>query len=195
MKSVIETLWFCYSVVMPIVIAVGLVEVYNDTNPPGWFWAKAGDEWGKTKFTNPYWEQEVEVPLLFIKYISRYHLVMFGRIVPIFMMLRVAEISSLTRYEVFPAGMPWYTSLLSAIILFAAMQTAVMGVEDFFYFAVQSCFNWLEPHALRRVLHGDFAWFKDWIPLPFGIKVPGHWIFLPGVSIALLYIRQRWMMQ
>lgn len=191
-----ETLLFwTLNIALPVLI-IGWIEVYNDTNPPGWFWAKSGDEWGKTAFVNPYWEKRIKVPLPFIKYSSRYHWVMFGIIVPIWLTLSITLTSWLLHYQLIPTGAHWYSAraLLSVLTILAACQVGVMGLEDFFYFSYQSCFNWLEPHALRRVLHGDFAWFKDWIPLPFGFKFPGHWVACSAGALLLLYVRQRWIM-
>ncbi|MDE2041204.1 MAG: hypothetical protein KGI59_02385 [Patescibacteria group bacterium] len=178
--------------VLPIVILIAIIEIYNDTNPPGWFWAKQG-EWSKTKFVNPFWEQHVNLPVPFLKYLTWYHMVLFLLItLPYLILIQIPITSWLMSYQIFPANVSVGWKVLSGLTLLGAIWFGISGFEDFFYFLIQSTFHWLEPHALRRVLHGDFAWFKDWIPLPFGLKLPGHWVFCPCTAILLLYVRQRW---
>jgi hypothetical protein len=73
-----------------------------------------------------------------------------------------------------------------------AAYIAIMGLEDFSYFLIQSLLpNWRTPNALQRVIFKkDFAWFKPeaWFKVRLGrtIFVPKHWLFLPLISIALL---------
>ena len=90
----------------------------------------------------------------------------------------------------------WYSDAASIGLLFAAIWFGNSGLEDFLYFLIQSITGWREPHALRKVvLERDFAWFKDWLPPIFGLNIPGHWVFCPAVSIALLAMREQFVMR
>jgi len=187
----ILTFAFWLIIVLTVATPIALMEIYNDTDPEGWFWAKRG-KWSKTKFVNPFWEERAKVPLPFIKYFTRYHAFVFVVIEPLTVLyLLVPLASALMQYDVLPDEATFSQALVSKSALFVAIWLGVGGIEDFFYFTFQSLFGWYEPHALRRVvLDKDFDWFKDWLPPVFGLNIPGHWIFCPAASIALLLVRQ-----
>lgn len=178
---------------VPVAIILAIVEIYNDTGQG--IWAKTGP-WGATKFVNPYWEEKMPINVPFLKYLSRYHGLMFLVIMPVLFVASMLIWSNALHYHVLPIGAPWYMSTLSVAILFGAIWLGNSGLEDFFYFAIQSFTGWHEPHALRKVIvEKDFEWFKDWVVVSGRLSIPGHWIFCPVISLVLLYIRQRWIMQ
>lgn len=149
--------------------------------------------WGKTAFINPYWEERMNLRVPFLKYLSRYHGIMFLLVMPVCFITGIAVWSNVLDYPVSRVDSTWYLSALSYALLFVAIWLGNSGLEDFFYFLIQSITGWREPHALRKVvLEKDFAWFTDWLPPVFGINIPGHWLFCPFASLALLYIRHRW---
>jgi hypothetical protein len=192
--TLISTLIFWLANILLPCIIIGAIEIYNDTNPPGWIWRKEGP-WSETKFANPYWEEKMGLTVPFIKYMSRYHIVMFLMIVPAWLGISFTATSRALHYHVFAANGHPLMHALSGIALFVAAQIGVMGVEDFFYFAIQSAFNWYEPHALRKVLiDKNFKWFKDWLPPIFGLNIPGHWVAMPLGAVLLLIVRQYWIM-
>ena len=154
--------------------------------------------WGKTKFKNPYWEEKIlqRWPIPFIKYISRYHAVLFLEVLPVVFTLSIIFWSWALNSAVWPSDSSRLIKSLSFITLFIAVWLGNSGFEDMFYFIIQSLTGWHEPHALRKVvLEKDFDWFKDWLPPIFGLNIPGHWVFCPAAALLLLYIRHHWIMQ
>ena len=174
---------------VPVAVVLAIFEIWLETTH------KQGP-WGQTAFINPYWEERLNWNVPFLKYLSRYHAVMFLLAMPIVFTTSIAVWSKVLDYPVFPSGRSWYIGLMSLVMLLAAIWLGNSGLEDFFYFLIQSVTGWRTPDALQRVIfYRDFAWFKDWLPPILGINIPGHWLFCPTASLALLYIRHRWIMQ
>ncbi len=185
------TLLFWVAVFGPVAIALAIFEIWLDVKH------KVGP-WGKTVFKNPYWEKKAlqKWAIPFLKYISRYHVVMFLVVMPVLFAAGIVFWSKVLKYNVLPNGSSWLMNLLSFATLFVAIWLGNSGFEDMFYFIIQSLTGWYQPHALRRVvIDKDFAWFKDWLPPIFGLNIPGHWVFCPSVAVLLLCIRQYWIMR
>jgi hypothetical protein len=182
------TLLFWLVNFLPVAIALAIFEIWLEKYKTG--------PWGKTAFINPYWEEKLGWNVPFLKYLSRYHAIMFLRIMPLLFIMSMAFWGMILDYPIFPIEPSWFKVAASFLLLFSATWLGNSGAEDFLYFTIQSITGWREPHALRKVVvEKDFAWFKDWLPPVFGLNIPGHWVFCPVGAIVLLYIRQRWIMQ
>jgi len=174
---------------VPVSIILAIFEIWLEgTHKKG--------PWGKTAFVDSYWEEKLNWKIPFLKYLSRYHAMMFLVVMPLLFTTGITMWSRILEYRVVPVGTSWFASILSYSMMLAAIWLGNSGLEDFFYFLIQSLTGWRTPDALQRVIFKkDFAWFKNWLPPVFGINIPGHWLFCPFASLALLYIRQRWVMQ
>lgn len=180
------TLLFWAVNVMPVALILAIFEIWLEKHKHG--------PWGKTEFKNPYWEEKLNWPVPFLKYISRYHKIMFLYVMPILFVGSIMVWGKVLGYPVFKESGPWYTNVLSYAAFFLALWLGNSGSEDFLYFAIQSATGWREPHALRRVvLEKDFAWFKDWLPPICGLHIPGHWVACPTGALVLLYVREYWL--
>ena len=171
---------------VPVSVALAIFEIWLETTH------KHGP-WGKTAFDNPFWERQLGWPLPFLNYITVYHAIVFLLVVPLTLTLGMAFWSKILGYQIFPVGCSRSVGALSFTTLLVAMWFGNGGLEDFLYFLIQSITGWRTPDALQRVIfRKDMAWFKDWLPTVLGLSIPGHWLFCPSVAIALLYMRQRW---
>ena len=162
---------------LPVALLLAIFEIWLEEKH------KQGP-WGKTAFINPFWEKKMPLPVPFLKYLSRYHGIMFLLVIPILFLISMFVWSKVLNYQM---------SALSFVTMFVAIWLGNAGGEDFLYFAIMSITGWHEPHALRKVVvEKDMTWFKDWLPPVFGINIPGHWLFCPVGALALLLIRQYW---
>jgi hypothetical protein len=178
-----ETILFWIVNFVPVSIVLAIFEIWLEKHKHG--------PWGQTAFNNPYWEANLPINVPFLKHLSIYHGIVFLIVMPILFVSSMIIWSHVFNYQVFPSKDHWYLNVISVIILLAAICLGNMGLEDFLYFSFQSLTGWREPHALRKVvIEKDFAWFKDWLPPIFGLNIPGHWIFCPVASFALLAIRE-----
>jgi len=106
---------------------------------------------------------EIPLPL------SRNH-VSYGY--PVLFVAGIAMWSKVLDYHIIPVGASWFVALVLRHDAGGDMARQ-FGLEDFFYFSIQSLTGWRTPDALQRVIFKkDFAWFKDWLPPLFGINIP-----------------------
>lgn len=177
-----DTLIFWVVNFIPVSIILAIFEIWLEKYKTG--------PWGATSFINPFWEKKLSIPVPFLQYISNYHAIMFSVVMPVLFIVSMWGWSMVLNYTVFTPNTTWYWSIASVSLLFAAIWLGNSGLEDFFYFAIQSLTGWHEPHALWKVvMEKDFAWFKDWLPPIFGLNIPGHWVFCPTAALILLSIR------
>ncbi len=146
--------------------------------------------WGHTYFKTPFWEKKIKWQVPFLKYLSRYHLVMFLLILPVVFMGGMSVWSKVLHYPLINTDHTWYQNDFSDGTMFLAIWLGNSGLEDFLYFLIMSVTGWHEPHALRRVvIEKDHAWFKNWLPSIYGLNIPSHWVFCPVAAILLLIVR------
>jgi hypothetical protein len=135
------------------------------------------------------WEGSLFVRLLEKPYITVYHLLIFGLVVPLILLIECWVIRLWWARSPLPArGVPvlsvWavgsvrFSPLLSA----AAAWLAVSTLEDFLWFA----FNWHYPGGLRRLLSGEVWWHTRWVSFR-GAKLPRFYVTVPLIALALLW--------
>ncbi len=172
---------------------------------------KAGP-WGQTVFASPWWEKRIErsesapkslkekIKYIFIDgilritekdYFCRYHVVLFGGIIPAITMINYVVLWCMSGNVWSIHGLLLMTIAGTKIftpLFIVAVWIGNLVLEDFLWFAIQSLTGWREPHALRRLLHGDFAWHKKWWTF-FGLSVPRFYVTTPMI-VAVLLIAQ-----
>lgn len=144
------------------------------------------------------WKDSVLARMIEKPYVTVYHLVLFGVIVPLILIGQYSIFRDLwitSRSEVIDGGVltAWqvgslhFTPLLSGIAAWFAITT----VEDFLWFAL----NWHYPSSLADLLAGRIWWHTRWVTIG-KIKLPRFYVgtvVLSGVFLCgSIHPRMNW---
>lgn len=138
-------------------------------------WASALDErgWGRKLLAgNPLVRLIADKP-----YVTSYHLLVFGTILPIVLW---------TQYQIgvslgFGAALGSGHAIADSMFLFSAL-LAICVFEDFLWFAL----NWYYPRSLSDLLTGNIWWHTEWIPLGRSVKLPRFYISVGSAALLVL---------
>ena len=158
-------------------------------------------EWSKTEFDHKFWGRKImgrnKLSRFIIgwvlekTYITPYHIVMFGGIIPLVTIINYLVLW-LTSGQV-PTLYGWLFMTVAGTKIFAPLFVVAVWIgnlvlEDFLWFALQSLTGWREPHALSKLLHGEFAWHTKWWGFK-GLMLPRFYFTTP-LLVTLILLAQ-----
>jgi len=174
--------------VMSIAFPLAILEIWLEQFKVG--------KWGATEFQHPFWGKKIQIGLLDRitekSYVTPYHLMMFGAIIPAVTILNFLLFWHLS-------GHSWLVmdvggAKIVPIIFLPTVWLGNMVTEDFLWFAIQSVTGWREPKALERLLAGDFVWHTEFVELSRSIMLPRFYIVIP-LWVAILLVTQSLIVQ
>lgn len=159
-----------------IALPLAILEIWLEKFKAGW----------DSEFKHHFWGRKIEIKILLRMtdkaYITVYHFVMFGLLLPMIFILE-----SFFLFNILKNGF-WITQFESTrfvpLIFFFAVWLGVTVVEDFFWFVL----NWRYPEALGKLFKAELAWHTHWIGITKTIKVPRFYITGPIVVFILFII-------
>jgi hypothetical protein len=136
----------------------------------------------------PLWQGSSLARLLEKPYVTVYHLLLFGAVVPLILagqcwiiralwITRAAGVRDAGILTVWRMGSVRFVPLLSGI----AAWLAIFALEDFLWFAL----NWHYPSSMYDLLSGRIWWHTRWITLG-RIKLPRF--YLPTLLLACIFL-------
>lgn len=139
-------------------------------------WASALDEagWGRRLFAGTPMVRWIDKP-----YVTSYHLLVFGAILPIVLWSQYRIGVLLGFVSSSRAGNP-----IAELLLLLSKFLAICILEDFLWFVL----NWYYPGSLTDLFAGDVWWHTRWIPLGASVKVPRCYVSVGATAIGLLAI-------
>ncbi|MDE2188183.1 MAG: hypothetical protein KGJ35_00435 [Patescibacteria group bacterium] len=179
--------------VLLFAIPLALFEIWLDAS------GKKKGPWGDTKFVDPYWGKELNVPFfnLMFSHLTRYHIVLFGYIGLVMFVAEYIAIKLLADRGWIIAS--FGETKIVAPIYMVNVLVGNMVTEDFLWFAIQTVtgklVGWGEPQALSRLTHGNFKWHEKggfWPIVP-GTSwpiLPKFYFWVPGVIIIIFIIER-----
>jgi hypothetical protein len=182
-RCTLKELLFYLGNVLLIAVPLAIFEVWLENFKPG--------PWGHTEFDHPFWGKKLKWfgncwP--FEKaYVTPYHLIMFGVIVPSITVIEYAALRYLAISGWIVLSFKYMT--IVAPLFIAAIWIGNMVLEDFLYMVFISFGNRF-PYALDKFLHGEFEWHKKWFPEKSKIKLPRSY-FIGLIAIEFLFLLQQ----
>ncbi len=116
-------------------------------------------------------------------YISVYHLVMFGGVLPTIYIVEYFLFAHLARHHGWILSFEGITVV--PVIYLLAVWMGANVLEDFLYFFL----NWHFPNALRRFFKGEMNWHTKYIQITATKKLPRFYLTTP-IWIATLFVAQ-----
>jgi hypothetical protein len=136
------------------------------------------------------WQGSLFVHLLEKPYLTAYHFLMFGGVVPLILATQCALIRHVwvgRTFIVRNSGilMVWQvgSAMFSPLFASVAAWLAICTIEDFLWFAL----NWYYPKSLQDLLSGNIWWHTQWVQLG-QVKVPRFYIFTPALACVVLTV-------
>jgi|ERR1700730_3907795 hypothetical protein len=172
--------WLAHVMFIGICLAIFEINLEKDKG-----WASGLDPrgWGRKLFVDGAFARFCEKP-----YLTVYHLVMFGVVVPAILITEYLTIRLLgIGHEVHGGGVgtSWAIQIGEArvvpILFLTAVWIALISVEDFLWFAL----NWYYPRSLKDLLSGKIWWHTHWVKIA-GIDLPRFYFFSALMAPALL---------
>jgi hypothetical protein len=171
----LKTLDFYLWNVLAIAFPLALFEIWLERFKSGW----------DGEFTSRFWGKKIRIGFLnkvFEKaYITPYHFIMFGAIIPALMVVQYAWLVHLAGRN--SLVMEFWDLKIVPLIFLPAVWLGNAVLEDFLWFAL----NWHFPDALRKLFRGEFKWHTKWVVVGKGM-VPRFYLTTPGLVIVLLVL-------
>lgn len=109
-------------------------------------------------------------------YITRYHLLVFGALLPIALG---------TEFRMGIGGWFGLRSGTAADLLFLVSEfLAICVFEDFLWFAL----NWHYPGSLADLFAGDIWWHTRWVSMGESVKLPRFYLSVGAIAVGLLAV-------
>lgn len=164
--------------VLVLAIPLAFFEIWLENFKSGW----------DGEFTDPFWGRKIRwrwMNTLFEKaYVTPYHLVMFGAVIPGITFLE---------YWIFHilSGGSWLIMSFRGITIVAPIYIVAVWignavVEDFFWFAFNSWFKFRFPDALDKLFRGEFKWHTKWVRVTRSAVLPRFYFTAPVVILGLM---------
>ncbi len=158
--------WFLHLAVLSSILAVYeiLMEKGN-----GWASALNPNTWGRKIGEGTYFAQLIEKP-----YLTVYHIVMFGAIIPALLACELFAFQSIAHPVVTRNVLAvWHVGSITFMPLLSAIATwhGLCVLEDFLWFVL----NWHYPTSLSDLLSGKIWWHTKWANVG-RIKFPRYYI-------------------
>jgi hypothetical protein len=172
--------WFANVMLVGICLAIFEINLEKDK---GWATGLNPRGWGRKLFENGAFARFCEKP-----YLTVYHLIMFGLIVPAILISECLIVRLLgIGYAVHGrgAGAGWTIQIgevrVVPILFLCAAWIALISVEDFLWFAL----NWYYPRSMKDLLSGKIWWHTHWVKIG-EIQLPRFYFFSALMAPILL---------
>ncbi len=178
----LKLILFYVANVLLFAIPLAAFEVWLEKFKSGW----------DGEFVDPFWGKKVNIRLIdkvFEKtYVTPYHIIMFGVIMPGITVLEWLGLHWLT-------GQGWIMLSFGGItiippIFLSAVWIGNAVVEDFLWFAFNSWFGFRFPDALAKLFMGEFKWHTKWARLSPSVMLPRFYLTAPIWIVILLVAQQ-----
>lgn len=171
MLQIVEkiTVWCADVTVLSLVLA--LIEIVMEKDQ-GWASTLNERGWGRKLLEGTPLVRWIDKP-----YVTAYHLVVFGALLPIVLWTQyrigvLAGFGSAVRHPI-----------ADGLFLFSAY-LAVCIFEDFLWFAL----NWYYPSSLTDLLAGQIWWHTGWVAMGRSVRLPRVYLSVSGIALGLLAI-------